>query len=196
MELKDSQSIAREIEEAILQALGKAIGEKVAEHALYPRNAGLLEDPDGEATLSGMCEDTVRIQLKLAQDRITEIAFMTNGCAATIACSSMATELAKGATLREALSIDGKKVIQALGGLPIEHTHCADLAANTLKAALRDALQSRNEGGRNSIGRKEPEGGHKPDGYSSGKRQRGHRENDGGHKPGSPSWGESSDHRL
>jgi len=145
MELKDSETIAREIEEAILEGLGKAIGEKVAEHALHPRNAGFLEDPDGEATLSGICEDTIRMQLKLAKDRVTDIAFMTNGCAATIACSSMATELAKGATIKEALSIDGKKVIQALGGLPVEHTHCADLAANTLKAALRDALQSRNE---------------------------------------------------
>lgn len=145
MELKDSESIAKQIEEAVLEGLGRAIGEKVAEHALHPRNAGSLENPDGEATLSGICEDTIRIQLKLAYDRIIDIAFMTNGCAATIACSSMATELAKGATLREALSIDGKKVIQALGGLPIEHTHCADLAANTLKAALQDALQSRNE---------------------------------------------------
>jgi nitrogen fixation NifU-like protein len=145
MELKDPESIAKEIEKAILEGLGKAIGEKVAEHALRPRNAGVLEDPDGEATLSGICEDTIRIQLKLAQDRIIDIAFMTNGCAATIACSSMATELAKGATVGEALSIDGKKVIEALGGLPIEHTHCADLAANTLKKAVRDALQTRNE---------------------------------------------------
>lgn len=145
MELKDPESIAREIEEAILEGLGKAIGEKVAEHALRPRNAGVLEDPDGEATLSGICEDTVRIQLRVKDGRISDIAFMTNGCAATIACSSMATELAKGASLKEAMSIDGKKVIQALGGLPIEHTHCADLAANALRAALQDALQARNE---------------------------------------------------
>lgn len=145
MKLEDSEDVAQQIERALLEELGKAIGEKVADHALRPRNAGALSDPDGEATLSGICEDTVRIQIRLKRDRIQEIAFMTNGCAATVACSSMVTELAKGATLKEVLAIDGKRVIEALGGLPIEHTHCADLAANALKAAVRNALETRSE---------------------------------------------------
>jgi len=70
---------------------------------------------------------------------------MTDGCGATVACGSMVTELARGKTLHEAMKIDGKKVIEAFGGLPIEHTHCADLAANTLRAAINDALQCRRE---------------------------------------------------
>ncbi len=145
MNPEESEHMARQMERAILEELGKAVGQKVAEHALNPQNAGSLTDPDGEATLSGICEDTVRIQLRLQGDRIQEIRFMTNGCAATVACSSMVTVLAQGATIKEALGIDGKRVIEALGGLPIEHTHCADLAANALKAALRNALEIRNE---------------------------------------------------
>lgn len=145
MDPEGYQKWVRQIEEVLLKQLGEALGDKVAEHALRPCNAGSLEDPDGEATVSGMCEDTVRIQLRLKGERIDGIAFMTSGCAATVACSSMVTELAKGATLKEALAINGKRVIEALGGLPIEHTHCADLAANALKAAVRNAMETRNE---------------------------------------------------
>jgi nitrogen fixation NifU-like protein len=106
---------------------------------------GELKDPDGEAILSGICEDTVRMQLRLDSDRIQEVRFMTNGCGATVACGSMASELARGKTVQEAMRIDGKRVIQAFEGLPIEHTHCADLAANTLRAALKDAMEKRKE---------------------------------------------------
>lgn len=145
MEFKDSDEAWDDLDQAILRGLGNGLSPALVEHALRPRNAGTLEDPHGEATLSGICEDTVRIQLRLNHDRIDEIAFMTDGCAATLACGSMVTELARGKTLQEAMKIDGKRVIEAFGGLPIEHTHCADLAANTLRAAIRDALQYQRE---------------------------------------------------
>ncbi len=145
MEFKDSDEVWDDLDQAILRGLGEGLSPTLVEHALRPRNAGTLVDPDGEATLSGICEDTVRIQVRLNHDRIEEIAFMTDGCSATVACGSMVTELARGKTLQEAMKIDGKRVIQAFGGLPIEHTHCADLAANALKAALRDALQYQRE---------------------------------------------------
>jgi nitrogen fixation NifU-like protein len=145
MEFKDSDEAWDDLDQAILTGLGSGLSPTLVEHALRPRNAGTLEDPDGEATLSGICEDTVRIQLRLNNERIEEVAFMTDGCGATVACGSMVTELARGKTLQEAMKIDGKKVIEAFGGLPIEHTHCADLAANTLRAAINDALQCRRE---------------------------------------------------
>ena len=62
-----------------------------------------------------------------------------------MACGSAATELAKGKSLKHALTISGKQIEQSLAGLPREHMHCADLAANTLKEAARDALEKQKE---------------------------------------------------
>jgi nitrogen fixation NifU-like protein len=145
MEFKGWESIAKEVDEAVLRELGEGLTLAFVDHTLRPRNLGDMENPDGEAVLTGICEDTVRVQIRLVSDRIQEVRFMTNGCGATVACASMASELAKGKTVQEAMRIDGKRVIRAFGGLPIEHTHCADLAANALRAALRDAVDKTKE---------------------------------------------------
>ncbi len=70
---------------------------------------------------------------------------MTDGCGTTIAAGSMVTELAKGSTTTQALKISQQDVLDALGGLPEESQHCALLAVNTLKEALKDYLVTRNE---------------------------------------------------
>lgn len=143
MDFRDSRDFENELDKAILQELGEGISRMLVDHILRPRNVGIIEQPDGEASLTGICEDTVRIQFRLKEERIEEIRFMTNGCGATLACGSMATELVRGRTLDEAIKVSAQRIIEALGGLPIESTHCADLAANTLKAAVRDAMENR-----------------------------------------------------
>jgi nitrogen fixation protein NifU and related proteins len=145
MDSEKEKDALEKLEQAILQEMINSFGPTVVDHAMNPRNAGMMENPDGQATLTGICEDTVRMQLRLCGDTMEEIRFMTNGCGATVACGSMVTEMALGKSVQDAMKIDGKRVIEAFGGLPIEHTHCADLAANALKAALKDALQNRQE---------------------------------------------------
>ena len=144
-DIRDGNDIEKELEQALLEELGTKINPALAKHVLDPQNIGILRDPSGEATVMGICEDTVRIQVLLKDDRIDQIRFMTNGCGATIACGSMVTELAQGKSLKEALRIEGETVNRALGGLPIIHTHCADLAANALKEALKDALKKKKD---------------------------------------------------
>jgi nitrogen fixation protein NifU and related proteins len=116
----------------------------VIDHASRPRNMGRVPTPDGAAVLTGYCEDTVAISLAVRGDRITLARFEADGCGFTRACGSMATSMAVGRTISEALDISGETVTVALGGLPREHTHCAELAANTLKAAARDVLLNQN----------------------------------------------------
>ena len=50
--------------------------------------------------------------------------------------SSGAPSLAKGKATAEACNITSEQLIEFLGGLPRENTHCADLAVNTLRGAL------------------------------------------------------------
>jgi nitrogen fixation NifU-like protein len=73
-------------------------------------------------------------------DRILNANFMTDGCGTTIAAGSMATELAKGKNVSDAFKITQHDVLNALGGLPEESQHCAQLASDTLRAAIRDYL--------------------------------------------------------
>ncbi len=57
---------------------------------------------------------------------------------ASMACGSVVTELVKGKTIEEALTVEDKDVLSVLGGLPEENIHCSVLAMDTLRAALED----------------------------------------------------------
>ncbi|WP_456478528.1 Fe-S cluster assembly scaffold protein NifU [Geoglobus ahangari] len=116
--------------------------EKVLEHFRNPRNVGIIEDADGVGTVGNpVCGDLMTMYIKVEDDRIVDIKFQTFGCGAAIATSSMATELAKGKTLEEALKITKQTVAEALGGLPPQKMHCSNLAADALKRAIADYLR-------------------------------------------------------
>jgi len=114
--------------------------ETVVEHVVNPRNLGSLPNADGFATVTGPCGDTMQIWLKVKDNRVAEATFLTDGCGATVASGSMVTELAKGKTIPEALRIGQQDVLNTLGGLPEGNVHCALLAANTLREAVKDYL--------------------------------------------------------
>ena len=113
--------------------------EKVLEHFTNPRNVGELADTNGIGEVgNSKCGDIMRIYMKIEDDFISDIRFKTFGCGAAVATSSMATELVKGKTIKEALSITNKVVVDALDGLPSEKLHCSVLAEQGIKAAIQD----------------------------------------------------------
>ena len=113
--------------------------EQVMDHFMNPRNMGEMEDPSGVGTVgNAKCGDIMRIYIKVEDDVITDVKFKTFGCGAAIATSSKATELVKGKTLDEALTITNKMVMDALGGLPPVKVHCSVLAEEALHAAIQD----------------------------------------------------------
>lgn len=132
-------------QELIKQEMRKIYSEAVIEHSMNPRNLGDLEDADGFARVTGSCGDTMSMWLKVKDGAISNVSFMTDGCGTTIASGSMVTEMAKGRSISEAQKIAQRDVLNALGGLPQESEHCALLAANTLKAAIRDYLAIKKE---------------------------------------------------
>jgi nitrogen fixation NifU-like protein len=132
-------------EELIKQEMRKIYSEATIDHSMNPRNVGDLEDADGFAKVTGPCGDTMEIWLKAKNGTISDASFTTDGCGTSIASGSMVTELAKGKSIGEARKISREDVLNALGGLPEESEHCALLAANTLKAAIRDYLAMQKE---------------------------------------------------
>lgn len=112
---------------------------KVMDHFAHPRNVGELEDANGVGEVgNAKCGDIMRMYLKVENNVITDVRFMTFGCGAAIATSSMATELIKGKSLDEALKLTNKAVVEALDGLPPVKVHCSVLAEQAIKAAIAD----------------------------------------------------------
>jgi len=132
-------------EEGFKAQMRKAYSETVVDYALNPRNVGSMDTADGYTSVTGPCGDTMEIWLKVNSDTISDASFMTDGCGTTIAAGSMVTELAKGKSVSQALRIGQEDVLFALDGLPEASKHCALLAANTLKAAVKDYLALKKE---------------------------------------------------
>jgi len=120
--------------------------EKLMDHFRNPRNVGEIENPDGVGTVGNpVCGDLMTFMIKVKDDVIEDIKFKTFGCGAAIATSSIATELAKGKKIEDALKITKKVVADALGGLPPQKMHCSNLASDALRMAIADYLKKSGE---------------------------------------------------
>ncbi len=116
--------------------------EKVLDHFANPRNVGEIEDASAVGEVgNAVCGDIMRIYLKIENDVIIDVKFKTFGCGAAIATSSMATELIKGKSIDEALTLTNKAVVEALDGLPPAKIHCSVLAEEAVKTAINDYYQ-------------------------------------------------------
>jgi nitrogen fixation NifU-like protein len=114
--------------------------EKVMEHFENPRNMGEIDNPSGMGTVgNAKCGDIMRMFLSIdEQGIIQDVKFKTFGCGAAVATSSMATELVKGKSVQEALTVTNVAVMEALDGLPPVKVHCSLLAEEAIHAALWD----------------------------------------------------------
>jgi nitrogen fixation protein NifU and related proteins len=111
----------------------------VMEHFKNPRNVGEIPDADGVGEVGNpACGDIMAFYIKVNNNILEDVKFKTFGCGAAIAVSSMVSEMAKGKTLDEAMSITNSSVIDALNGLPKKKHHCSNLGADALHRAIED----------------------------------------------------------
>ena len=134
-----------ELQKLIMADMRKVYSETSIDHAMNPRNVGSMADANGFGRVTGPCGDTMQVWLKVADDTVVDAAFLTDGCGTSLAAGSMITELAKGKSVLDALRVSQQDVLDALGGLPEDSVHCALLAADTLKKAVKDYLAVKNE---------------------------------------------------
>jgi nitrogen fixation NifU-like protein len=118
-----------------------AYGAKVIEHYTNPRNVGTLDKSKSNVGtgLVGApeCGDVMRLQIEVNDNIITDAKFKTFGCGSAIAASSLATEMLKGRSLEEALTIDNMDLVEELS-LPPVKIHCSVLAEDAIKSAISD----------------------------------------------------------
>jgi nitrogen fixation NifU-like protein len=113
--------------------------EMIVDYSRNPINYGEIENPDVTFHDSNpLCGDSIDIDMKIDENKISDIKFHGKGCAICMACSSVLTEITKGKTLDEARAIEKNDVLSELG---LEHLQavrikCALLSLKVLKSAL------------------------------------------------------------
>ena len=113
----------------------------VKDHFLHPRNYLMGDESkfpyDTLGTVGNpICGDQMKMYLQIKDDKIVDLRWKTYGCASAIASTSALSELAKGKTLDEALSISAKDIDDFLGNLPKHKFHCSVLGHDALREAI------------------------------------------------------------
>ena len=143
-ENKDFQKLMRDIQNKINIEEEKTYSKKVIEEYRNPSNFGFIKNPDASGKIKGPCGDTMRIDIKIKYNTISDVRFWTDGCGASIACGNMLTKMIKGKTLQEADKITSVELLKALDDLPAEHLHCTKLAVDTLRNCLSNYKKLKN----------------------------------------------------
>ena len=111
--------------------------EKVMQHFMNPHNVGEIEDADGVGEIGNpVCGDMMTFYIKVKDNRIEDVKYKTFGCGAAIAVSSMVSDMVKGKTLQEALTVTPDMVATELEGLPKNKMHCSNLGSQALRKAI------------------------------------------------------------
>lgn len=137
-----------ELQQQVIEQARAVYSDKVIEEFYNPKNLARMPDPDARGIVHGWCGDTMEVYLRLNGERIEQASFTTDGCGPTVACGSTLTTMVRGMSLEEASGITPEDLLAALGGLPEESVHCAELAVSTLREAIASRSRRASAGGR------------------------------------------------
>ncbi|PKM91415.1 iron-sulfur cluster assembly scaffold protein [Candidatus Falkowbacteria bacterium HGW-Falkowbacteria-1] len=112
---------------------------KTLDNFRNPKNIGEIKNPDATAEVGNMvCGDKLFFSLKVKDEKIKDIKFLSFGCASNIATASVMTEMVKGEKLKDAKNFDWNRIVEELEGLPRQKVHCSVLAVEGLRKVISE----------------------------------------------------------
>ena len=112
--------------------------EIILDHFKNPRNKGVLDPADfSYEDVNPLCGDEVRIDVRVKDDHVDEIAFSGRGCAVSQASASILTEMVEGLSLDEVKALTNDDLLDEIG-IPVSPARlkCALLSLKVLKAGI------------------------------------------------------------
>ncbi len=130
----------RNLQKEIIQKEIKDHSKKIVELCHNPQNWG--KPPKEEITVSeerreGLKDYFLGLYLKIENDVIIKVNFITDGCGVMVATASQLTILITGKSIDFANNLKPDYLINALNGIPPDEIHCINLALKTLKNAIK-----------------------------------------------------------
>jgi nitrogen fixation protein NifU and related proteins len=110
----------------------------ILEHYRNPRNRGTLDPADYTyEDVNPLCGDEIRIDVRVVDDKVSEIKFSGRGCAISQASTSMLTEMVEGLPLDEVKALTKDDLLEELA-IPVSPARmkCALLGLKVLKAGI------------------------------------------------------------
>jgi NifU-like protein involved in Fe-S cluster formation len=121
--------------------MNEDLQKRIQQAMANPQNMGELANADAVGTVGNSdCGEMLRMWVKFKEQDgrkvIDRATFQSFGCETAIAVASLATELIRGKTAEEALSLKTEELAGELGALPPMKIHCAQLVEGALRSAL------------------------------------------------------------
>jgi len=127
--------------------MNEDLQKRIQDALANPQNMGELANADAIGTVGNSdCGEMLRMWVKFKQQDgkkvIDRATFQSFGCETAIAVASLATELIRGKTAEEALSLKPEELAGELGPLPPMKIHCSQLVEGALRSALSPQAES------------------------------------------------------
>ena len=115
--------------------------EKMMDHCQHPRNVGKLDENDKNVGTglvgSPVCGDMLQFWLRIENNIVVDAKFKTFGCGGAISSSSLMTEKIIGKSVKDALKITNKELVEELQ-LPALKVHCSVMAEEAIAKAVEN----------------------------------------------------------
>ncbi|HOO40272.1 MAG TPA: iron-sulfur cluster assembly scaffold protein [Syntrophales bacterium] len=145
MDGEDLEKAAKIVRNMLEGEIREKYSDEVLKNWLEPYFMGEIERPEGYGKLTGSCGDEMAFFLRVRDEKIMDVKFSTGGCITSIAAGNTGAKLISGKTIEEALMLTPSDILTVLNGLPPEDEHCAQLATDVIKEAIRDYFLTKRE---------------------------------------------------